>query len=258
MGEQLDLWASLQAGIPASHSVSPASAEARTMTATSGLRCIESSTSSGRLGLLERMLLGTSRWASTTCFLTWSEVVTPAGRLLYRLSPSMPDTAESGYGLLPTPTKESYGTTNNGQHGDGSVYKTAGKPSLETMARHNLWPTPNVPNGGRTLHHAEFRGRTAIDPKTGKKVQFGLEAAVKMYPTPRSSDADKGIRTPEGAARERERRKNGEDLPSRVGGSLNPTWVEWLMGYPLEHTVCALWETQSSRKSRRKSSVQSI
>ena len=25
----------------------------------------------------------------------------------------------------------------------------------------------------------------------------------------------------------------GKTLPWVVGGSLNPTWVEWLMGYPL-------------------------
>jgi hypothetical protein len=34
------------------------------------------------------------------------------------------------------------------------------------------------------------------------------------------------------------------------GGSLNPTWVEWLMGYPLGWTVCAAWATRSSRRSR--------
>jgi hypothetical protein len=37
-------------------------------------------------------------------------------------------------------------------------------------------------------------------------------------------------------------------------GSLNPTWVEWLMGYPIEHTDLKDWATPSSRKSRQKSS----
>ena len=36
---------------------------------------------------------------------------------------------------LPTPTASHYGTTNNGRRGDGSIYKTAGTPSLHTMAR---------------------------------------------------------------------------------------------------------------------------
>jgi hypothetical protein len=45
-----------------------------------------------------------------------------------------------------------------------------------------------------------------------------------------------------------------ESLPTStaivVSGSLNPTWVEWLMGYPLEWTVLKDWATPSSRKSR--------
>jgi hypothetical protein len=26
------------------------------------------------------------------------------------------------------------------------------------------------------------------------------------------------------------------EAPGKGGGTLNPTWVEWLMGYPLGHT----------------------
>jgi hypothetical protein len=39
-----------------------------------------------------------------------------------------------------------------------------------------------------------------------------------------------------------------------TSGRLNPEWVEWLMGYPIGHTVCGDLETPSSRKSRNKSS----
>ena len=34
--------------------------------------------------------------------------------------------------------------------------------------------------------------------------------------------------------------------------SLNPMWVEWLMGYPAGHTDLKDWETLSSRKSQKK------
>jgi Holliday junction resolvase RusA-like endonuclease len=40
-------------------------------------------------------------------------------------------------------------------------------------------------------------------------------------------------------------------------GSLNPTWVEWLMGFPLGWTVCERWETRSSRRSRSGSASRS-
>ena len=41
------------------------------------------------------------------------------------------------------------------------------------------------------------------------------------------------------------------------GGTLNPTWVEWLMGYPAGYTDLKDWEILSSRKSRKKSVGQS-
>ena len=39
---------------------------------------------------------------------------------------------------------------------------------------------------------------------------------------------------------------SGDVLPTQVGGALNPTWVEWLMGLPLGWTASALSETESS------------
>lgn len=249
------------------------------MTAISGRRCVESSTSSGPLGSLEKMLLGTSRWASMTCFLTWNELVTPAGRLLFRLSPSMPSTAENGSGLWPT------ATVGDSKASGAAGYSTeSGRHSGTTLTDaivRGLWPTPNVPNGGRTLHHAEIRGRTAIDPRTGKKVQIGLEAAVKLWPTPHGMSKDGKSNGPSGnelggavnrslmvptptsrdwksgKASAATRERNSRPLSEHVGGSLNPTWVEWLMGYPTGWTALKHSETQSSRKSRKKSSAQS-
>jgi hypothetical protein len=55
------------------------------------------------------MLLATSKWASTKCFLTWKDKVTPAGRLLFQLAPSTPRTDEIGFGWLPTPTVQDGG-----------------------------------------------------------------------------------------------------------------------------------------------------
>ena len=51
------------------------------------------------------------------------------------------------------------------------------------------WPTPNVPNGGRSISHAEMRGSTGYHK--GKKVQVGLEAVAKMagWTTPQTHDA---------------------------------------------------------------------
>lgn len=51
--------------------------------------------------------------------------------------------------------------------------------------------------------------------------------------------------------------RNEIPLAALVGGALNPTWVEWLMGFPLEWTVSKAWETRSSRKSQKSLAGQS-
>ena len=42
-----------------------------------------------------------------------------------------------------------------------------------------------------------------------------------------------------------------------TGGTLNPTWVEWLMGYKAGYTDLKDWAMLSSRGSRKKSAEQS-
>lgn len=44
------------------------------------------------------------------------------------------------------------------------------------------WPTPNVPNGGRSTDHAERQGNTLYH--NGKKVQEGLESTSRDWQTP--------------------------------------------------------------------------
>ena len=157
---------------------------------------------------------------------------------LYPLPKSEPTICESDGSFLPTPTANSYGTNQGGSAGrSGKV-----RMSLDTMARKGLWATP-----------------TARDWRSGKSNLHGknsrpLNEQVLLWPTPRAADGTKGIRTPEGAAAMKARgRKNGVDLPTAIGGgTLNPMWVEWLMGYPCGATVLEDWAMQWFR-SRPKS-----
>jgi hypothetical protein len=82
-----------------------------------------------------------------------------------------------------------------------------------------LWPTPIA---------SDSRGSSGR-PTPGKQIQ--LVDAVK-WATPVARD----YRHPGRSRMERTGSKSGDPLPQQVGGALNPTWVEWLMGWPLGWT----------------------
>jgi hypothetical protein len=89
-----------------------------------------------------------------------------------------------------------------------------------------LWPTPHANcNTGAGSHG------TGAD---------NIQTAVKMWPTPTSHLA-KETNAPSEANR------NEPSISSIVGGSLNPQFVEWLMGYPKDWT-----EAQDFASGRKK------
>lgn len=190
----------------ASLSVLPGSAEAQAMTVGSGLRWLELLNVSDPAGLLVKMCLESSRWNSTRCYLTWNASTTPHGHLLFRLSVLMPRIDGSEFGLWATPSAaDSQGTTGGGQ----------GK-SLRTDVR--MWPTP-------TREQADHPGRRIIKPGQ----QMHLAAAVQMFPTPTTQDAHNN-------GGQSQHNRNTPPLNAVAGGSLNPEFVEWLMGYPIGWT----------------------
>ena len=83
------------------------------------------------------------------------------------------------------------------------------------------WPTPTVCGN---------YNRKGASAKSGD----GLATAVRRWPSPKARDWKDGCT--QGTMN-----RNSPDLGKVVGqsqqaGSLNPTWVEWLMGWPLGHT----------------------
>ena len=123
--------------------------------------------------------------------------------IVYPLAPLVPLTGVIGSGLLPTPKA----TEHKGGH------SSKGGPSLGMMATHNLWPTPVAQEGGQGVNPTA-RGRKSH-----------IEAL--KWPTPSVC----GNYNRKGASA-----TSGDGLATVVGGALNPTWVEWLMGYPQNWT----------------------
>jgi hypothetical protein len=169
--------------------------------------------------------------------------VTSHGPSLSPLTTWVPHILEDESGLLPTPTATSYGSTNNWQRGDGTTYRTAGTPSLETMARKNLWPTPTAADSERSGNFGRGEGNPT------------LSGAVKLWPTASANDW-------KGSSKPGQRRRQLTDpemgvIPQGGGGALSPTWVEWLMGFPLEWTVLQPSEMPASRRSSKRSAARS-
>jgi hypothetical protein len=185
----------------------------------------------------------TSLWrTSQLCFTgEWSEFsetwprsgMTRSGKA-FELPMLARHTGENESGLLPTPTDVSKGGGSS-RSGD----RIGETPSLQGMARKGNWPTP-AGIGGLDGHGSEL----------SQAVKYRTEPGG---PTPTSSD----YKTPPTNLGSRSKSSVMPDsehaLPAVVGGQLSPTWVEWLMGFPLEWTACADSETRSSRKSRKSS-----
>ena len=117
---------------------------------------------------------------------------------------------------------------------------TRGTGSLYLLGR---WPTPKAGD-------AEF----GLPRTTGRPIEkvTHLATAARYWPTPQARDYRTGQFSRWQQARKGTRSRN---LNDQVGGQLNPTWVEWLMGFPLGWTESVVSEMRSSRRSRKQSAT---
>ena len=105
---------------------------------------------------------------------------------------------------------------------DGECWE---QPTLALRIRgteSGLWPTPtcNMVSGGPNHNSPQvLAGKHGIN----------LAGAVMKWGTPKAQDSRH-------AMTDRGKSNLGEQVAGLHGGKLNPTWVEWLMGWPLEWT----------------------
>jgi hypothetical protein len=212
MPDQFSLFA---ADSPASLTPLPGSKEAQMITAHYGQKCSESYAKYSPLGSFVKTLLGSSVWNSTKCYLIWKVRATPGNRLIFQLAESMPTTYAIESGLLPTPAAKDYGSNQGGGSGNGTGPKRYG---LSTLAR--LWATPSA----RDWKDTPGMSSTGVNPDGSERQRLD-QLARQVYATP-----DVGAAKGRGQA--------SADARGRLGGSLNPAWVEWLQGYPIGWTDC--------------------
>jgi len=123
--------------------VLPGTEEAQEMTATSGRSLAALLRKRDRNTSLLRTFLVSSPPTSTRCLLTWNTRDTPAGRLVYRLWPSMRHTNGHASSLWPTPRAQMSSVTLKPSTDQG--HATGGPPKrLEDEVAREMFPTPQA------------------------------------------------------------------------------------------------------------------
>jgi hypothetical protein len=128
--------------------------------------------------------------------------------------------------LFPSPRSRE---GNAGKPGSLGSKHNAQRGYLDGMIQEGLLPTPTTQE---TEHPSAELTETGRRKSKNGKESHGLNLAdtVQRWPTPQEHNH----MTPGKGCRERGGRQS--DLTVEVGGQLNPTWVEWLMGFPLGWT----------------------
>jgi hypothetical protein len=193
----------------------------------------------------QQSLLGDSELYSET----WPSWGTTQDGVFYPLLPLVPRTYALDGGASPdwqTPVADDAANRAKGE------WNSRGEPKLSAQV---MVPTPTVCGNYNSKGASQNSGD-------------GLATYVKMWPTPRARECN-----PEGLEAGRRRdspslstvvrtpalwptqtksdgtggpgcsgREGGENLRTAVNGQLNPTWVEWLMGWPIGATELKLSE----------------
>ena len=223
----VESWISSLEATPVSRSVSLVTGSEKPTIATSGqmsLALFESASPPGASSRTSPVICLSEDTTSSESFKRWASAL--RRHCGQRRKSARPTDASASSSLLPAPSASSYGSNKGGAAGRTGPERH----SLESMARKALWPTPSATlgtNGGLVTPAKAREGGTLIEALSART----------SWPTPTIA----GNYNRKGASP-----SSGDGLATAVGGQLNPTWIEWLMGWPLGWSDCDSWETASS------------
>ena len=162
---------------------------------------------------------------------TWPRSGMTASGQCWELPTLVPPTSATGSGLwVPTPCATDAKPITGGnlyvtETGTVRHMRPDGKSSNRGLAASAaMWPTPTVCGN----YNRKGASKTSGD---------GLATAMLKCATPTARDWRSG------KASQATHDRNSRPLSEQIGGLLNPTWVEWLMGWPIGWTDLKPLET---------------
>ena len=236
--------------------------------------------------MLKGLLTSKTAWYSDRCKMIWKERDSKSNVLLFQLVASVRGINEGESGLLdatqptrkmtPTPTAQDY-IERKCTSTEKENPLTGKSVTLNRFVKHwprwpqpEMYPTPTAGNCMDVFQPPEYveqntTGWTVTRKGTGTKFGAKLNDVVhkiqneKMYPTPLARDWKMMSYNPITNKIPMQKSIPTEVLKdNRPGGKLNPNFVEFLMGYPMNYTQIEPTEskhseTQSCHKSQNKS-----
>ena len=199
----------LQEDFHANHSALQEKENQQQMIVISGMKCLESLEKSNQDGLLAKMLkallISTKAWYSDRCLMTWKMKVSKANVLLFQLQASVRGIKENESGLYPTPTQDSASERTK-------KYSQGGMP-LPMAVKMFPTPTAGCVEGGEQSSRVEMTesGGFILRKKNKPENTFGAKLSDAMLYLEKKEQ-------------------------TKLGGKLNPNFVEFLMGYPMNWT----------------------
>ena len=202
----------------------PGSAEARAMTVGSGRQCSMWLRASDQLGAFSKILMESSLWANSQeyCYV-WQRLDTKFACSAFRLTQLGPNTCDTGFSLYVTPLWQT-------PVADDSVERTKdklnsrGEPKLSAQVK--LWRTPNASD----VSGGPMDGERRL--AQGHQLNLSEQAATpKLWPTLTARDWKSCS-----PGNQDNSRPLSEVACQTGSGSLNPRFVEELMGFAIGYT----------------------
>ncbi len=221
---------------PANHSALQEKEKEQQMIATSGMKLLESLPNANRGGLLEKMLkdllTSTTAWSSDRCKLIWKTKVSKSNVLLFQLQASVLGIKGKESGLSHVMFQTPTATEIPARSKEAMEKRIAFRKSIGR----NSVPAGNLLEQIQTMYPTPTQDSASERTKKYKQGGMPLTMAVKMFPTPTTRDYK------DSTVSNSHQNRNSDSLPIKImkegkpGGKLNPNFVEFLMGYPLNWT----------------------